>query len=191
MINIVPLSGKETMGNLPSGLSLEEMEQLKEDTHLSEKELRRIYRRFKKLDADQSGAISIDEFLTIPELAANPLLERVVSNFDKNKDNEIQFTELVTGLSTFLTKGNQEEKLRFIFDLYDIDADGFISNGELFHVLKMMVGNNLNEVQLQQIVDKTIIEADEDKDGKISFQEFVKMIDNVEDIEGKMTISFE
>lgn len=39
-----------------------------------------------------------------------------------------------------------------------------------------MVGNNLNDVQLQQIVDKTIIEADEDKDGKISFEEFVKVI---------------
>jgi serine/threonine-protein phosphatase 2B regulatory subunit len=27
--------------------------------------------------------------------------------------------------------------------VYDMDRDGFISNGELFLVLKMMVGNNL------------------------------------------------
>lgn len=33
----------------------------------------------------------------------------------------------------------------------------------------MMVGNNLKDPQLQQIVDKTIIYADKDKDGKISF----------------------
>lgn len=39
----------------------------------------------------------------------------------------------------------------------------------------MMVGSNLNDVQLQQIVDKTILEADLDKDGKISFEEFVKV----------------
>ena len=39
----------------------------------------------------------------------------------------------------------------------------------------MMVGSNLNDVQLQQIVDKTILEADLDKDGKISFDEFVKV----------------
>lgn len=50
-----------------------------------------------------------------------------------------------------------------------MDGDGFISNGELFQVLKMMVGDNLNEVQLQQIVDKTILEADVDRDGKIRF----------------------
>ena len=53
-----------------------------------------------------------------------------------------------------------------------MDNDGFISNGELFQVLKMMVGNNLKETQLQQIVDKTVINADKDGDGKISFSEF-------------------
>lgn len=36
----------------------------------------------------------------------------------------------------------------------------------------MMVGNNLKDSQLQQIVDKTILFHDKDGDGKISFQEF-------------------
>ena len=62
--------------------------------------------------------------------------------------------------------------LAVAFQIYDIDQDGYISNGELFQVLKMMVGNNLKEVQLQQIVDKTILQFDKDGDGKISFQEF-------------------
>lgn len=53
-----------------------------------------------------------------------------------------------------------------------MDKDGYISNGELYQVLKMMVGNNLKDHQLQQIVDKTIIHADSDGDGKISFEEF-------------------
>lgn len=58
------------------------------------------------------------------------------------------------------------------FRIYDIDQDGFISNGELFQVLKTMVGNNLTEKQLQEIVDKTILYADKDGDGKISYEEF-------------------
>ena len=29
------------------------------------------------------------------------------------------------------------------FKVYDMDRDGYISNGELFLVLKVMVGNNL------------------------------------------------
>lgn len=39
-------------------------------------------------------------------------------------------------------------------------------------MLKMMVGNNLKDAQLQQIVDKTILFADKDEDGRISFDEF-------------------
>ena len=58
------------------------------------------------------------------------------------------------------------------FKIYDMDKDGYISNGELFQVLKMMVGSNLKDAQLQQIVDKTIFHADTDGDGKISFEEF-------------------
>jgi len=51
-----------------------------------------------------------------------------------------------------------------------MDRDGYISNGELFAVLKMMVGSNLKDTQLQQIVDKTIINADKDGDGKINYE---------------------
>lgn len=58
-----------------------------------------------------------------------------------------------------------------------MDKDGYISNGELFQVLKMMVGNNLKDTQLQQIVDKTIINADKDGDGRISFEEFCAVSD--------------
>ena len=39
-----------------------------------------------------------------------------------------------------------------------------------------MVGNNLKDTQLQQIVDKTIIYADKDNDGKISFVSLVELI---------------
>ena len=43
----------------------------------------------------------------------------------------------------------------------------------------MMVGNNLKETQLQQIVDKTILFADKDGDGKVGVQEFISMMQGV------------
>ena len=109
---------------------------------------------------------------TTLELANNPLVKRVIAVLDKNKDGNISFLEFVQGLNSLSAGASQEEKLRFAFAIYDINGDGFISNGELFLVLKMMVGNNLNDVQLQQLVDRTIIKADTDFDGKISFEEF-------------------
>ena len=105
-------------------------------------------------------------------MAQNPLVKRVIAVLDKNKDGNISFLEFVQGLNSLSAGASSEEKLRFAFKIYDINGDGFISNWELFTVLKMMVGNNLNDVQLQQLVDRTIIKADKDLDGRISFEEF-------------------
>lgn len=112
---------------------------------------------------------------------------RMIAIFDEDGGGDVDFQEFVSGLSAFSSKGNKEEKLRFAFKVYDIDRDGYISNGELFIVLKMMVGNNLKDMQLQQIVDKTIMEADKDGDGKISFEEFTAMVENT-DVSLSMTL---
>lgn len=111
----------------------------------------------------------------------------MIAIFDEDGGGDVDFQEFVSGLSAFSSKGNKEEKLRFAFKVYDIDRDGFISNGELFIVLKMMVGNNLKDNQLQQIVDKTIMEADKDGDGRISFEEFTIMVEST-DISMSMTL---
>ena len=75
----------------------------------------------------------------------------MIAIFDEDGGGDVDFQEFVSGLSAFSTKGNKEEKLRFAFKVYDIDRDGYISNGELFIVLKMMVGSNLKDMQLQQV----------------------------------------
>jgi Ca2+-binding EF-hand superfamily protein len=45
------------------------------------------------------------------------------------------------------------------FLLYDIDQDGFINHKDLFTILKMMVGNNLDENELNEIVKDAIKKA--------------------------------
>jgi len=58
------------------------------------------------------------------------------------------------------------------FKMNDMNNDGYISNGELYHTLKLMVGSHVKDSVLQQIVHKTILAGDKDTDGKLSFQEF-------------------
>merc|ERR1711864_53537 len=102
---------------------------------------------------------------------------RVVQVFDADKSGDLDFKEFVKGLAMFtVTNVDREKRLRFLFNIYDMDNDGFISNGELFTVLQMMVGKNLKDVQLQQIVDKTILALDKDQDGMINYQEFCEII---------------
>jgi len=156
-------------------------------SHFDAEEIQRLGKRFRKLDLDNSGSLSIDEFMSLPELQQNPLVQRVIEIFDQDGNGELDFKEFIEGVSQFSVKGDKMSKLKFAFRIYDIDNDGFISNGELFQVLKMMVGSNLKEQQLQQIVDKTIIYADKDGDGKISFNEFSMIVSNL-DVDKKMVV---
>eukprot|EP00041_Stephanoeca_diplocostata_P005778 m.68503 g.68503 ORF g.68503 m.68503 type:complete len:177 (+) comp15990_c0_seq1:96-626(+) len=156
--------------------SVPTLHDLEKISNFSEDEIRRLGKRFRKLDADESGKLSLEEFMSLPDLNQNPLVERVISIFDTDGDGEIDFEEFIKGISLFSGKGSRDEKLKFAFKIYDVDKDGFISNGELFQVLKLMVGDNLQDVQLQQIVDKTIIYADKDGDGRVSFGEFCQVV---------------
>ena len=97
-------------------------------------EIRRLGKRFKKLDLDNSGALSIDEFMSLPELQQNPLVQRVIDIFDADGNGEVDFKEFIHGVSQFSVKGDKLSKLKFAFRIYDMDNDGFISNGELFQV---------------------------------------------------------
>ncbi|XP_065175096.1 calcineurin subunit B type 1-like [Sycon ciliatum] len=157
------------------------------ETHFDNEEIARLGKRFRKLDKDSSGSLTVDEFMSLPELQQNPLVTRVIDIFDTDRNGEVDFKEFIEGMSLFSSKGDNESKLKFAFRIYDIDKDGYISNGELFQVLKMMVGNNLKDVQLQQIVDKTIMYADKDGDGRISFEEFIAIVGN-SDVSSKMVV---
>jgi len=42
----------------------------------------------------------------------------------------------------------------------------------------LLVGNNLPDEQLQQLVDKTMLWTDRDGDGKINFEEFSHVVGN-------------
>ncbi|GAP87631.2 putative calcineurin subunit B [Rosellinia necatrix] len=171
------------MGNSTSMV----LDNIVQGSNFDREEVERLKKRFMKLDKDQNGTIERDEFLSLPQISSNPLATRLIAIFDEDGGGDVDFQEFVSGLSAFSSKGNKEQKLRFAFKVYDIDRDGYISNGELFIVLKMMVGNNLKDQQLQQIVDKTIMEADLDEDGKISFEEFKKMVENT-DVSMSMTL---
>ncbi|KAK9330713.1 hypothetical protein V1520DRAFT_339793 [Lipomyces starkeyi] len=167
--------------------SKELIDNLVSSTNFSAEEVDRLRKRFMKIDRDNSGTIDRNEFLAIPAIATNPLASRLIAIFDEDGGGDVDFQEFLTGLSAFSSKGGSDEKLRFAFNVYDMDKDGYISNGELFIVMKMMVGSNLKDQQLQQIVDKTIMEADRDGDGKIDFEEFVEMVSST-DIAQKMTL---
>lgn len=112
-----------------------------------------------------------------PAVSSNPLATRILDLFDTDQSGDIDFGEFVAGLARFSSKGDLKRRMKFLFDIYDLDQDGYISNGELFITLRKMIGKgdgkgHLTDIQLQQVVDRTIRDLDMDRDGRLCWEEF-------------------
>ena len=55
----------------------------------------------------------MQEFLAIPELEHNPLVNRVVHTFDIDKSGEVDFREFVSSLSVFATHESQGKEQKY------------------------------------------------------------------------------
>ena len=78
--------------------------------------------------------MSLKELMELPELKSNPLTQRVMEVFDTDSSGELDFKEFIIGMAQFSTEADNEARLKFAFRIYDLDNDGYISNGELFQV---------------------------------------------------------
>ncbi|XP_044869831.1 calcineurin B homologous protein 1 isoform X1 [Mauremys mutica] len=171
---------------------------------VSHSQITRLYSRFTSLDKGENGTLSREDFQRIPELAINPLGDRIINAFFPEGEDQVNFRGFMRTLAHFRPIEDNEKskdqngpeplnsrsnKLHFAFRLYDLDKDDKISRDELLQVLRMMVGVNISDEQLGSIADRTIQEADQDGDSAISFTEFVKVLEKV-DVEQKMSIRF-
>lgn len=194
-----------TMGSRASTLLREEeIEEIKKETGFSHSQITRLYSRFTSLDKGENGTLSREDFQRIPELAINPLGDRIINAFFPEGEDQVNFRGFMRTLAHFRPIEDNEKsknaaaseplnsrtnKLLFAFRLYDLDRDDKISRDELLQVLRMMVGVNISDEQLGSIADRTIQEADTNGDNSISFNEFIKVLEKV-DVEQKMSIRF-
>lgn len=177
-----------------------ELEELKKETGFTYNQIIRLYSRFTRLDKGSKGYLSKEDFLTIPELAINPLVDRITQAFFFTNPKAVNFKTFTKVLAVFRPETQRsitdedypkrrENKLKLAFNIYDIDRDNEIKREELMSVLLMMVGSNISEKRLCDIVDKTMEDADIDKDGKIGFEDFKKITEKLE-LDEMMSIRF-
>jgi Ca2+-binding EF-hand superfamily protein len=70
--------------------------------------------------------------------------------------------------------GLSQDELKKSFDDTDKDHNGYLTSEEILGNLSVF-GNNVSEDKVRQIRDK-IAEVDVNKDGKLDFDEFVKLV---------------
>jgi calcineurin B homologous protein 1 len=179
-------------------LQRDEIELIAQETGFTANQVRRLYNRFTSLDKDNTGYLNKQDFLRIPELHVNPLCDRIIEVLidDNGQDGKLNFKQFAKVFSTFRKArdgqndfNSKENKLKFLFSIYDRDKDNKINKAELMCILKMLVGSNIPEEQMNAIAERTITELDVDGDLVITFQEFCDTLKKI-DVDEKMSMKF-
>lgn len=130
---------------------------------------RDLFDLFERIDDDRNGFLSYEEFITFFNFPDSKLMQRVFRMFDTNEAGEIPFGDFVAQLWNIASR-TDDSLLRFVFDIYDQDDNGFLVDKELESFIVLVHGQEAvtkDGRQWRELVKK----ADTNCDGMMSFEE--------------------
>lgn len=159
------------------------IEELVKATRFSKKEIQLMYRGFKQ--ECPSGIVNEQMFKEIyaqffPQGDCSNYAHYVFSTIDQNSSGIINFEDFLIGLS-ILSRGTVDEKLRWIFNLYDINRDGKVTKDELvlivssiYELMGKCTDPVIDDSTPKQHVDIVYKKLKSKQDGPITMEEFLK-----------------
>lgn len=155
------------------------------------------------LDEEGKGFLSRSQFFELfasiidtpgtAQAEHSPLFNFAYSLFYSSEES-LNLKEFVAGM-TILSKGSEEERLRYLFLMYDADGSGYLTADEIKQVFRVMSsyakshdfkasdsveGQSLaslrrgNSENLEDLAIKALKEHDMDGDGRLGFTDFAK-----------------
>ncbi|TKV91985.1 hypothetical protein SEVIR_9G134400v4 [Setaria viridis] len=142
--------------------------------HLSVEEVEVIRDMFALMDADGDGRVTLQELKAglrkVGSKLAEPEMELLMEAADVNGNGYLDYGEFVA-ITIHLQRLSNDAHLRTAFLFFDKDSSGYIERAELADALADEAGRT-DEAALNNVLR----EVDTDKDGRISFDEFVAMM---------------
>eukprot|EP00565_Helicotheca_tamesis_P003993 CAMPEP_0185729834 /NCGR_PEP_ID=MMETSP1171-20130828/7480_1 /TAXON_ID=374046 /ORGANISM="Helicotheca tamensis, Strain CCMP826" /LENGTH=520 /DNA_ID=CAMNT_0028398761 /DNA_START=128 /DNA_END=1690 /DNA_ORIENTATION=+ len=134
----------------------------------STEEIAELRAAFDQYDSTNDGTITLDEFKLALSKSnySEEEVEKMFAELDIDKNGKIYYTEFIA--ATLEVCGRiEEDRLAEAFDKIDDDDTGYITGKNL----KNLLGKDYTLEKANKLLE----EADLDKDGKISFDEFLRM----------------
>ncbi|NXO04568.1 CSEN protein, partial [Rhinopomastus cyanomelas] len=175
----------------------EGLEELLARTKFTKKELQGLYRGFK--NECPSGLVDEETFKLIysrffPQGDASSYAHFLFDAFDADHSGTLCFQDFVVGLSVLL-RGTVQQKLRWAFDLYDVNKDGCITKEEMLEIITSiydMMGRSthppLRDNAAAQHVELFFQKMDRNGDGMVTFEEFLQTCQEDKDIMDSLQI---
>uniref|UniRef100_A0A3B5R2R7 NADPH oxidase 5 n=1 Tax=Xiphophorus maculatus TaxID=8083 RepID=A0A3B5R2R7_XIPMA len=174
-----------------------------------------VTKQFETIAGDDKE-IDIDEFKTALKVKESFFAERFFALFDSDGSGSISLDELLKALN-LLIHGDETDKLRFLFQVYDVDGkrarrggrtcgkgrrdresnprhprSGSIDPDELRTVLKSCLQESAISLPEEKLDDLTLVlfeSADKDSSGSITFEELKAELENFPEVMENLTIS--
>ncbi|KAA0044175.1 hypothetical protein IC582_009627 [Cucumis melo] len=141
---------------------------------LSTEEVEDIKEMFKKIDTDNDGIVNIEDLKAgihnFSSQLAEPEIQMLIEAVDTNGKGTLDYGEFVA-VSLHLQRMANDEHLRKAFSYFDKDGNGFIEPDELRDALVEDGADDCTDV-----ANDIFQEVDTNKDGLISYEEFVAMM---------------
>ncbi|KAF7698543.1 Calcineurin subunit B type 1 [Cucumispora dikerogammari] len=115
------------------------------------------------------------KLLEIPQLRQNPLTIELLNKYSCKIDkNKLLIEKMMIDLYDFIHGTCLEKKLKFLFDFYDTNADGFITKTDLFKILSAVSDYKMDIDVINQIIDNTLLGG---RVEQIDFLKFKNMLE--------------
>jgi len=143
---------------------------------LTDDEISELKESFELFDRDGDGSISTKELgIVMRSLGQNPTdseLSDMISKVDSEGNGRFEFADFLTMMRGKIHDTDRQEELKEAFNVFDKDGDNFINTSDLLHIMK-----NLGEKLTEEEAEIMIREVDIDGDGRVSYEEFARMIE--------------
>ncbi|XP_043086933.1 calcium-binding protein 5a [Puntigrus tetrazona] len=150
------------------------------DRELADDEIEELREAFNEFDKDKDGLISCKDLgnlmRTMGYMPTEMELIELGQNINMNLGGRVDFEDFVELMAPKLlaeTAGMIGVKeLRDAFKEFDMDGDGSITTEELRSAMSKLLGEHMSHRE----IDAVVREADDNGDGTVDFEEFVRML---------------
>jgi len=139
--------------------------------------MKELKNAFASFDKNDDGFISKQELAeamsNFGHIISNDELDDIIKAVDSDGNGLVDFKEFMNLMDNNCLVQSVDEEMQHLFNMIDKNNDGYITEKEIKVMLKAM-----GEKVRKKDIRKMIREADQNKDGKISFIEFKSMVQN-------------
>ena len=141
--------------------------------HLEQKDLQNIKKAFKEHDTDKNGEIDIDELKQALDKYGikyqnDESLQKFFDEAEKNGSANIDFDEFINAVASRMADIDSMNEIQKVFCLFLGDEN--VDKIEFRHIKKECPW--LTDEEINEMIEK----VDEDKDGKVMFEEFYNIV---------------